>query len=208
MKSIMKIIYEGIMILLVMLTVVTIWTEKTYNSTVNLIVWIVFVLDFVVRLLVSKHKWQFLKENPFLIIAIIPFDQFFQMARIVRLFHLFRIKTIAKYYITPYVRRFSLQSITLIVTFFILFLLMESAMIWKVEASIQTFMESMFVVFGYLLFFGHNMYEIEYSLSVWLLTATSILGVVLQGIVLQWAFSRVEDIYKKIRSKQTTSKAS
>lgn len=208
MQTIMKIIYEGIMILLVMLTVVTIWTENTYNSAVNIVVWIIFVLDFVIRLFISKHKWQFVKENPFLIIAIIPFDQFFQMARIVRLFHLFRIKTIAKYYITPYVKKISFQSMTLIFTFLVLLLLLESAIVWRVEASIQTFTESIIVVFGYLLFFGHHLYDIEHSVSVWVLTATSILGVVLQGIALQWAFSKAEDIYKHFKAKQTSSRAS
>src|SRR5690625_509358 len=106
------------MIFLVMLTIITLWTDNTFNPTINWIVWFVFFIDFVSRLVMTKKKWNFIKHNPFLLIAIIPFDQVFQIARIVRVFYLFRIKTIAKYYITPYVRNLTYQSITLIVSSF------------------------------------------------------------------------------------------
>src|SRR5699024_1559237 len=111
----MRIIYETIMILLVLVTIITIWTENTYNSTINWVVWAIFFADFIIRFSLVHEKWNFVKRNPFLIIAIIPFDQFFQLARIVRLIYFFRIKTIAKYYITPYVRKLTYQSITLII---------------------------------------------------------------------------------------------
>lgn len=66
------------MILLVMLTIVTIWTNDTYNTTISWIVWGVFFLDFTVRFMTAEAKWTFIKQNPFLFIAIIPFDQFFR----------------------------------------------------------------------------------------------------------------------------------
>lgn len=96
MQKVAQIIYESIMILLVMLTIITIWTEDTYNSTLSWIVWAVFFADFTVRFVMAKAKWDFIKQNPFLLIAIIPFDQFFQVARVVRIIYLFRIKTITK----------------------------------------------------------------------------------------------------------------
>src|SRR5699024_5758510 len=92
MNDLLKYLYEALMVVLVIITIVTLWTEHTFNSTVNTIVWFIFFVDFVVRFILAKSKWQYIRSNPFLIIAIIPFDQFFQIARIVRVVYLFRIK--------------------------------------------------------------------------------------------------------------------
>lgn len=114
MQKLMKITYEITMVILVMATIITLWTENSFDSIINLIVWIVFAADFLIRLFRAQEKWTFIKENPFLLIAIIPLDQFFQLARIVRLFYLFRIKTIAKYYVSPYMMKLTYQSKSLI----------------------------------------------------------------------------------------------
>src|SRR5690625_3484425 len=164
----MKLIYESIMIILVILTIITIWTENSYNATINWIVWGVFFTDFIIRFFIAKKKWSFLKRNPFLIIAIIPFDQFFQLARIVRLIYFFRIKTIAKYYITPYVRKLTYQSITSIIIFLLALLFIEAAIVWKLENTIATFVNGLSVVFGHLLFFGHRIFIVNHTLSIWL----------------------------------------
>ena len=196
------------MILLVMLTVITIWTDSAYNSTINFVVWLVFFIDFVIRLFMTKQKWNFIKSNPFIIIAIIPLDQFFQVARIVRIIYFFRIKTIAKYYITPYVRKFSFQSLTIIIVALLLLLMGESLFIWKLEDSIQTFSNALYVVFGHLLFFGRQPFIIENSSSIWLLTSTSFLGIGIQGLALQWFFTKIDSFLKSAKKKKDTSEAS
>lgn len=208
MQTIMKTAYESIMILLVMLTIITLWTDSTYNSTINWIVWAVFFLDFLIRFITAKKKWDFIKQNPFLIIAIIPFDQFFQMARIVRLIYLFRIKTIAKYYISPYVKKFTFQSITLIVSLVLILLFAESILIWKLESSIQTYYDALAVLFGQIFFFGRQIIVIEAPISRWTLTATSILGIVIQGLAIQWAFTKAEAVFKRIKKGRASSRAS
>lgn len=196
------------MILLVMLTVITIWTDSSYNSMINFVVWLVFFVDFVIRLLITREKWNFIKSNPFIIIAIIPFDQFFQVARIVRVIYFFRIKTIAKYYITPYVKKVSFQSMLLIILALVLLLMGESILIWKLEGSIHTFFNALYVVFGHLLFFGRQTFIIDHPSSIWLLTATSFLGIGIQGFALQWLFTKVDGILRVIKEKRDTSKAS
>ncbi len=152
MQKVAKTIYETIMILLVMLTIVTIWTNDTYNTTISWIVWGVFFLDFTVRFMTAEAKWTFIKQNPFLFIAIIPFDQFFQMARIVRIIYLFRIKTIAKYYVVPFVEKLTIRSKSLILLFVLALLLAEMVLIQTVEPSIESHLEASLAVFGYLLF--------------------------------------------------------
>ena len=167
-----------------------------------------FFTDFVIHLLVTKEKWNFIKNNPFIIIAIIPFDQFFQVARVVRLIYFFRIKTIAKYYITPYVRKLSFQSLTLILFALLLLLMGESFFIWKQENSVYTFSNALYVVFGQLLFFGRQIFVIENPSSIWLLTATSFLGIGIQGLALQWVFTKIDTFLKSVKGKKNSSKAS
>jgi|SRR5699024_4758161 len=202
MDKIVKLIYEIIMITLVLLTIFTLWIESSYNTTINWVVWGVFFVDFLIRLFVAKNKWQFIKSNPFLLIAIIPFDQFFQMARIVRLLYFYRIKTIAKYYITPYIKLLTNRSKLFFLGLFMMLLLGKSVIIWQLEASVTTFYEAVTVVFGHLLFFGHRIFIIEHALSISILTVTSILGVVLQGIALQWFLSKLEYVYQRWKYRQ------
>ncbi|ASK61149.1 transporter [Virgibacillus phasianinus] len=206
MQQIMKTAYEGIMVLLVMLTLITLWSENTYNSTINWIVWGIFFIDFCIRLLMSKEKWEFIKRNPFLIIAIIPFDQFFQMARIVRIIYLFRIKTITKYYISPYLKKLNFRSMSILVSVLAILLFIESLVILRLESSIQTYYDALFVLFGYLFFFGHDTFIIENQFSVWSLTSISIVGIAIQGLALQWAFSIIESLFGSYKKKRSVSK--
>ncbi|MFV8828824.1 hypothetical protein ACNSTQ_13660 [Alkalihalobacterium sp. APHAB7] len=50
-----------------MFTILSIW-----------IVWGIFLVDYLIRFIKAEQKWRFIKVNPFLVIAIVPFDQFFQ----------------------------------------------------------------------------------------------------------------------------------
>ncbi|WP_245732815.1 transporter [Salinibacillus kushneri] len=196
----MRTIYESIMILLVMLTIMTLWTENTYDSTINWIVWGIFFCDFVIRIILTRDKWGFIKQNPFLLIAIIPFDQFFQVARIVRIFYLFRIKTITKYYITPHIKKWSYRTKALIIMMIFGLLVIEAIWIWNIENTVFTYFNGLYVVFGHLLFFGHQMFDIENVFSIWALTATSVVGIVVQGLALQWFFSKAEEVYKSYKN--------
>ena len=203
MQQVMKTVYEGIMVLLVMLTIVTIWTENTYNSAINWIVWAVFFIDFLFRFIASKKKWDFIKKNPFLLIAIIPFDQFFQMARIVRIIYFFRIKTIAKYYVIPYIEKLTYKSLAIMLSLVFLLLLVASVIIWKAEENIDNYFEAVLAVFSHLLFFGHRMFGMENTLSIWIVTGASIVGILLQGLALQWAFTKVEKKYNQVAKRGT-----
>lgn len=205
MQKMMKTVYESIMIILVILTMITLWTENTYNSTINWVVWVVFFIDFMIRFVTAKEKWKFIKQNPFLLIAIIPLDQFFQVARIVRVIYLFRIKTITKYYISPYVNKLTYQSTTMIIGLIFILLLTEAVIILNIEESVISYVDALYVTFGHLLFFGHEIFEIEKLFSVWILTITSIVGIALQGLALQWVFSKIESYYNSKKRKSTSN---
>jgi len=129
------------------------------------------------------------------------------MARIVRLLYFYRIKTIAKYYITPYIRKLTSQSFMVIFALFIVLLFSKAMIISLIEQSVDTYPQAFSVVFGHLLFFGHRIFMIEHPFSITLLTMTSVLGVVLQGLALQWTLSKGEFIYKKMKKRRLDRKA-
>ncbi|WP_237562853.1 transporter [Bacillus dakarensis] len=190
-------VYEGLMLILVLFTIISLWNDDPYYSTINLVVWFVFVIDFFVRLFHSENKWEFLKKNPLLVIAIIPFDQFFQVARIVRVIYLFRIKTITKYYIQPFIEKLSYQSKVLIFLTLFGLLSLEAALIYFLEESAGSLWQSFYYVFGHMMFFGHELFVIEHTVTIWLLSFTSIIGIALHGLAIQWIFTSVETFFKK-----------
>ncbi len=185
------------MLILVLFTIISLWNDDPYYSTINLVVWFVFVIDFFVRLFHSENKWEFLKKNPLLVIAIIPFDQFFQVARIVRVIYLFRIKTITKYYIQPFIEKLSYQSKVLIFLTLFGLLSLEAALIYFLEESAGSLWQSFYYVFGHMMFFGHELFVIEHTVTIWLLSFTSIIGIALHGLAIQWIFTSVETFFKK-----------
>ncbi|OZM56088.1 hypothetical protein CIB95_13345 [Lottiidibacillus patelloidae] len=81
-------IYE---LLLAVLVIFTLIYDDEYQAALDLFVWGLFVVDYTVRLWLSENKWTFIKSNPLDLIAIIPLDQFFKAARIVRLFRVIRL---------------------------------------------------------------------------------------------------------------------
>src|SRR5699024_8602189 len=135
----------------------------------------------------------------------IPVDQFFQIARIVRIFYLFRIKTIAKFYILPYALMLTYRALGLILASYIIILLGISVAVLRVEVAITTIDAAIFVVVGHLLFFGHRIFIIEHMMSVSLLTIVSISGVIIQGLALQWVLSKGEFIFRKIKHERSSN---
>ncbi|WP_234031494.1 hypothetical protein [Lentibacillus cibarius] len=72
-----------------------------------------------------------------------------------------------------------------------------------VETSVGSFLEAAMVVFGYLLFFGHQVFEIEQAISIWALTSTSVLGIAMQGLALQWAFAKIDAFFQRFKDEQS-----
>ncbi|KAB8138409.1 transporter [Gracilibacillus oryzae] len=196
MQGILKVTYDMFMICLVILTILTLWTDNQVNSPINWLVWLIFFIDFIVRILTVEDKWTFIKKNPFLIIAIIPFDQFFQLARFVRIIYLFRIKTITKYYIQPYLQKMNLYTKIAIITLIPISLIIESLLIWQMDNDFHSWIDALIIVFQHLFFFANSLQSVDHFPTIVCLTITSILGVIIQGLALQWVFNKLDVIYK------------
>lgn len=87
-------LYEGAMILLAVVTVFLAIRPEVptpeANDRINLAIYAVFVVDYVVRLLLATARWQFFCENIFDLIAILPWD-FLRATRFIRLLRLLRL---------------------------------------------------------------------------------------------------------------------
>ncbi|MFB1083160.1 transporter [Jeotgalibacillus sp. JSM ZJ347] len=195
MSSVLSKIYEGFMIILVIFTITTLWSDQPYSSLTNWIVWLIFFIDFAVRFYRADSRWGFIKKHPFLTIAIIPFDQFFQAARIVRVIYLFRTKTITKHYVQPVIDKFSNASKLILLASVIGLFFIESLVIWLLPNVITTYGEALTFIFSQLLFFGRRIYEIESTLMHTFVIVNSIIGVIMHGIALQWLFNKFDHTF-------------
>ena len=103
-KKILKIVYEVIISLLALFSVVLVFldifskidlTAQPFR-TIDLAVLGVFWVDYIVRFILSKSKLIFFKSNLFDLIAIIPLNELFSLFRITRLFRLTKLARLSK----------------------------------------------------------------------------------------------------------------
>jgi len=159
-------IYELLMAFLALVVVAILFVEFTRPLTeeqekilfrIDLTILLIFAVDYFYRLIRAKNKWQFVKSNIFDLIAIMPFDKAFRIARLARLTRLVRLSRSARVVrilrltklvrLFAFARRFSntfsgvLQTngliYVVIVTFFVI--IMGACGIMAFENNINTF---------------------------------------------------------------------
>lgn len=99
MNKAMHKIYTISMAILALISVVLV--VVSYSSTVKIEnppysyldngILILFTIDYFIRLILSKNKWHFIKQNIFDLLSIVPFNSGFYIFRLARLSRLFRI---------------------------------------------------------------------------------------------------------------------
>lgn len=95
-KEYLLILYESMMFFLAIMSIILMFdnneVHKSYNiKDIDLYIYIIFMLDVIIRLSYSKNKKLWLKKNYLDIIAIIPLDLLFMGFRIFRIFRLLRL---------------------------------------------------------------------------------------------------------------------
>ncbi|WP_226037224.1 hypothetical protein [Aquibacillus saliphilus] len=203
-------IYELFMILLAALSVATLWNNTGYDSYIVWFTWGIFFIDFIYRLYRSENKWKFIKSNPLLVIAVIPLDALFQMARIARLLHLLRLKTITKYYTMPFIKVLKKRHIrlVLVVTGVIVFILIFP--LYLVEPSLTSYWQALLSSLMSLIFFGQSDFDPTTTFGHIIIVILTILGVVLHGIIISTAFDLIYKAkwFVAIKEKVTRKKVS
>src|SRR5699024_9963037 len=139
MKRKIQLIYEITLFGLALLSVILLWQTTKSAEIISKIVWFIFFVDVVVRWIMAKKKWQFIKENPFDIIAALPLDSIFQTARIVRLFKMFRFFSIGKRYGGPLKKILQTNHLGKILTVSVGVLIGATILVTLFEPDIHTF---------------------------------------------------------------------
>ena len=107
-------IYELFMAFLALIVVAILFVEFTRPLTeeqesilfrIDLTILLIFAVDYFYRLVRAKNKWVFIKSNIFDLIAIMPFDKAFRIARLARLIRLARMTRFARF--TKLIRLFA-----------------------------------------------------------------------------------------------------
>jgi voltage-gated potassium channel len=78
-------LYEVVLAGLVIFSLIV---EIEQQEALDWFIWVLFVIDYTIRFWRSEEKWNFVKSNPLDLIAIIPLDQFFKAARLIRVIRL------------------------------------------------------------------------------------------------------------------------
>lgn len=95
-----KMLYEGTMIILVIISLVAIVSNEESNFRyIHQIIWFVFLIDVVVRFIRTSVKWKYIKDNPFDIVTVIPLEDIMLLGRFARFIRLFRYKNLVKRYV-------------------------------------------------------------------------------------------------------------
>ncbi|SFM00758.1 hypothetical protein [Salibacterium qingdaonense] len=186
-RSNLDITYEIIMVLLAALSIGTLWYDTAVDNYLIWGTWGVFFADFVYRLWRADSKWQFIKANPFLVIAVIPLDAIFQFARFARILHLLRLKTITKYYTMPLIRFLKKQNLALVASAAFGFLFITIIPLYHLEPELVSYWDAFSSSLLSLVFFGRSDFDPVTGAGRFLLVLLSILGVVLYGLIISTA---------------------
>ena len=70
--------------------------EKPPYSIIDLVIWFVFLVDYIWKFSISKSKWSFIINNIFDLLAILPLNAIFTVFRLGRIFRLARLTKLVK----------------------------------------------------------------------------------------------------------------
>lgn len=138
-----KVVYESIMAVLALFSVLFIWNENPIIKNIDFFIWLIFVVDVVYRFIVADNKINYLKKNPFDVIAIIPFDSIFRLARLARLIRLLRALTIMRHYLQPIIAILKTNNLDKVLTLLVILIFIASIPIQLIEPTIYTYTDAM-----------------------------------------------------------------
>ncbi len=141
-KSKLLVSYEVTMAVLALISVLTLWRNQGFFFYLDFIVWMLFVLDVSLRFIVSKDKWGYIKKNPLDIIAIIPFNSIFRLARLVRLFRVIRSISILNHYLKPFYEILRTNNLDKVLIGLFVLIFVSSIPIQILEPNIETYIDA------------------------------------------------------------------
>ncbi|WP_147804443.1 hypothetical protein [Alkalicoccus halolimnae] len=189
-------IYEGFMVILAFAAVATIWYETRYEDAIVWGTWGIFFGDFCIRFYKAQKKWQFIKAHPFMVIAVIPLDAIFQMARIARVLHFLRLKAMTKYYTKPAIKLIEKQKLTHIIPAIFLIVFISTIPLYMAEGEkLNHYAEAWVGSIASIIFFGYAYVDPETTIGTIIITLLSVCGVVLHTVAIRFILYWIRDTY-------------
>ncbi|MDV2885474.1 potassium channel family protein [Alkalihalophilus pseudofirmus] len=135
--------YEVLLFTLACVTFALVFIDENQYYVLDLIVWLIFTIDVLIRFILSKNKTAHLKKNPLDLIIIIPFDAVFQLARIARVIRALRLLVIISRYASPLAVILNKHGLGKAVTFMTLMVFLSSIPIVHLEPNIETYADAL-----------------------------------------------------------------
>lgn len=193
-----KMIYEGTMIILVIISLTAMLSnEESKMRYVHQVIWFIFLIDVTIRFIKTSVKWRYIKENPFDIVTVLPLEDMMLLARFARFLRLFRYKNIVKRYvdgISLKLKEFGFLRLSL--SIFIINMLMTFLLFSFINISL---LESTIWVWGN--FFKFN-YETDLEGLVVLSIIIKIAGLIYLGIVISEVVSFGRNKYEGYKARK------
>ncbi|MFC2948146.1 potassium channel family protein [Virgibacillus sediminis] len=136
-------VYE---IVLVSLAFISVFFINSDNATIIILdrfVWLLLFLDVMVRFIRSDHKWEFVKKNPFDIVAAIPLDSIFHAARIVRAFRLLRLVSAGNKHLKLLSQILKTNGLDRVLTLSVIMLILSTVLVTHFEPTIDTYADGL-----------------------------------------------------------------
>ncbi|WP_262361336.1 MULTISPECIES: potassium channel family protein [Gracilibacillus] len=128
---------------LALLSVIFIWSENDYRMIFDRIVWFLLFVDVIIRIIISKNKFQYILNNPFDIIAAIPLDAIFHSARLVRLFRIIRLISIGTKHSKTLKQILQTNGLNKVFSLSIIMLFSSSILVTHFEPSIDSYADGL-----------------------------------------------------------------
>ncbi|MFC7319946.1 potassium channel family protein [Halobacillus campisalis] len=135
----LAVFYETFLILLALASVLFIWTDHPVLQFIDRFIWIIFLLDVLIRIAKADHKLHYIKHNPFDFIAAIPLDSTFQLARIARLIKIIKFLPFSKRYLRSAFSILHTNGLDRVLTVSFLLIFGSAIVVKMVEPRIDTF---------------------------------------------------------------------
>jgi voltage-gated potassium channel len=190
-----KYLYEIFMFLTIIIAVGTIWYESEINFYILWFTWFIFLIDYLVCLVMSDKKWDFIKKNPFDLIALIPLDAFFQIAKFAKLYRLIRLKTIAKKYSNPLIAFMEGKQMKYIIPISFFIMVISTIPFYFFEPLVDNFKDAFIWSVGSFLIFGYKDLSPETEIGRVVVVSLTILGIsihtILMGLIINILKSKI-----------------
>lgn len=190
------------MILMVVISLIMMLSDgETKFKYVHKTIWVIFLVDVVIRFIRASIKWNYIKNNTFDIVSVIPLEDMFLLARFARFLRLFRYKNIIKRYldkISDIVERVGFIKVSFVVVLINI----------VVSVVITIFTEE--GIWRSFYWVGMNFFKFNYHSQLQGMIVVSvglkILGVLYMGIVVNRLLGILKKVYEFYKDKKEVKK--